>query len=107
MEILIKNIKLTRGDSWGQQIEIETSITDINEIKFAVKNRLDDVKIEKKIGDGITFEDNIITIQLKPSDTDDLKEEEQYAYGIKIYYGIDDELTIVKGSFDPSWKAID
>lgn len=107
MEVQLRNIKFTRGDSYSQQIEIETGINDIKEIKFVATDTINETKIEKKLNDGIDFVDNVITLQLKPTDTDKLKENKQYTYGIKIYYGVDDELTIVKGLIETSWKALD
>lgn len=107
METLIRNIKFTRGNTYGLKINLKTSITDINDVYFTVKDSLDKKLIEKKLNDGITFKDNVIVLQLKPSDTDNLIDDVDYKYDLQINYGINDEFTIVKGSFVVSWKVTD
>lgn len=107
MKTIIRNINFTRGNTYGLKITLNTSIIDINNIYFTVKNGSNEKLIEKYLNNGITFEDNVIVLQLKPSDTDDLLDDVQYKYDIQINYGLDDEFTLVKGMFVVSWKATD
>ena len=107
MKTIIKNISFTRGNTYGLKITIKTNIVDIKNINFTVKDGNDNKLIKKSLSDGITFEDNIIILQLKPSDTDNLIDDVDYKYDIQINYGLDDELTILKGMFAVSWKVTD
>ena len=107
METLIRNIKFTRGNTYGLKINLKTSITDINDIYFTVKDGSNKKLIEKKLDNGITFEDNVIILQLKPSDTDNLIDDVDYKYDLEINYGRNDEFTIVKGKFIVGWKVTD
>ena len=107
MEILIKNIKFTRGNSYGLQLELNTTIGEIKNVKFCVKDSVDNIKIEKKLNDGITLEDKFLTLRLKPNDTKNLIENTEYKYEMKIDYGTDDIVSIVKGAFIVDWSIID
>lgn len=107
METLIRNIKFTRGNTYGLKINLRTSIADINDVYFTVKDGSNTKLIEKKLDNGITFEDNEIILQLKPSDTDNLIDDVDYKYDLQINYGINDEFTIVKGKFIVGWKVTD
>ena len=107
MEIVIKNIKFTRGNTYGFQVKIKNNNINIENIYFTVKDGSGVKQIEKKLNDGITLEEDIITVRLKPNDTDNLFEEVQYKYDLQINYGLDDEWTPMKGMFVVGWKATD
>lgn len=107
METKIKNIKFTRGNTYGLQITLNTNIVDIKNIYFTVKDGNDTKLIEKKIDDGITFEDNVMVLKLKPNDTDNLINNVDYKYDIQINYNLDDEFTLLKGLFVVDWKVTD
>lgn len=99
MKTEIKDINFTKGDSYSLLIEIDTSITDIINVFFTVKDTNKQVAISKSLNNGITLENNIILLSLKPVDTDDLVSGYKYNYDIQLNYNIDDKLTILKGKF--------
>ena len=107
MEVIIRNIKFTRGNTYGFQLDITGNISEIKNIYFTVKDGAGIKRIEKKINDGITLNDNSIIVKLKPEDTDELFEEVQYKYDLQINYGLDDEWTPMKGMFMVGWKVTD
>lgn len=109
MTTQIRNINFTRGNSYGLQITLKTNIVEIKNIYFTVKDGGDNKLIEKKLDDGITFDDESgkLILRLKPNDTDNLLDDVDYKYDFQINYGLDDELTILKGLFIVSWKVTD
>jgi len=107
METLIRNIKFTRGNTYGFQVSITGNISEIKNVYFTVKDGAGVKKIEKNLDDGITLEEDTITVRLKPNDTDNFFEEVQYKYDLQINYGLDDEWTPMKGMFVVGWKATD
>lgn len=107
METLIRNIRFTRGNTYGFQVNITGNINEIKNVYFTVKDGTGIKQIEKKLDDGITLNDKSIVVKLKPEDTDELIEEVQYKYDLHINYGLDDEWTPMKGMFTVSWKVTD
>lgn len=107
MKPILKNISFTRGNTYGLKLVLNTSIVEIKNIYFTVKDRNETKLIEKCLDNGITLEENIMILKLKPSDTEELKENDEYKYDIQINYGLDDELTIMKGLFTVGWKVTD
>lgn len=107
METLIRNIKFTRGNTYGFQVRVKSNTINIENIYFTVKDGSGVKQIEKKLDDGITLEEDTITVRLKPNDTDNFFEEVQYKYDLQINYGLDDEWTPMKGMFVVGWKATD
>ena len=107
MEPIIRNLKFTRGNTYGFQVNITGNISEIKNVYFTVKDGSGAKQIEKKLNDGIALEENTITVRLKPNDTDNFFEEVQYKYDLQINYGLDDEWTPMKGMFVVGWKATD
>lgn len=107
MKTIVKNISFTRGNSYGLKITLKNNAININNIYFTVKDKNDQKILEKKLYDGITFENNVIILELKPKDTDNLIDDIPYKYDMQIDYGTDDEWTAIKGTFIVSWKATD
>jgi hypothetical protein len=95
MKTEIKDISFTKGDSYGLQIELDTEITNITKVFFTVKDKSKHTEISKQLN----YENNIITLSLKPKDTDSLLSNYKYNYDIQVNYGTEDKLTILRGAF--------
>ena len=100
-------IFFVKGDTYNLQVKLKTSITEIKGVYFTAINSSKVPKIQKKLNDGISYdeENKAILITLKPSDTINLEEDEVYLYDLKIDYGENDSKTLLRGNLIAGWGA--
>lgn len=114
MQILSKNLEVTRGDTAKYRLKILTSndveitTNDITNIYFSVKENFKntDVLLQKQLNDGITLgEDGYYHIVISSTDTDELSFGDYY-YDIQLNI-TNEKYTIVKGIFKIDWEITD
>lgn len=98
---LIKNFSLVRGDTWDFNVKIvEAGSKDVvilgegDKMFFSIKNSFntDDVLIQKRLNDGITFKDNSYHIVVDSLETSKLKYQD-YVYDIEVIIGSENSKT--------------
>lgn len=109
MRTTIKNIELTRGDSYGFNFEISDSAGEVvtpDACFFSVKNNPDDdtYVFQKSLDQGITLLDSgEYYVKIDPDDTKDLA---QFGYYYDLEVTIDDNVyTFLKGKLEIKWDV--
>ena len=102
----IKDIKLTRGDSFGFNFEVadsEGNEVELDACYFSCKERPDDTEyiFQKSLNNGITKLSEGYYVKLKPADTTNM-EYKAYYYDLQATIG-DDVITFLKGKLDIKW----
>ena len=97
MKTKTKDITFTRGDTFTYAVTVKTSITNVTNIFFTVKDENENKVISKKLNEGVTFQGDTILVTIKPVDTNELDVDVEYVYDLQINYGVDDALTPLKG----------
>lgn len=104
-----KDIKLTRGDSFGFNFKVadgEGEAVTLDACYFSVKENPDDddYVFQKNLSQGITrLSDGQYYVKIEPSDTADL---EQFGYYYDLQCGIGNDIfTFLKGKLDIKWDV--
>ena len=90
-------IQFIRGDNHQVRFKFKTFTGVIDKMYFTVKCQLDRVRIQKKLGDGIKYENGYYTIFFVPEDTNGLMCTEM-RYDIEIIVN-GETYTIMKNQF--------
>ena len=105
----IKNIEITRGDSYGFNFEIadeNDQEVELDAAYFSCKENPDDESyiFQKTIDHGITkLNDGGYYVKIEPADTKDLN---QFKYYYDLQIEIDDDVyTPLKGKLDIKWDV--
>lgn len=105
----IKDIKLTRGDSFGFNFKVadaEGVTVTLDACYFSVKENPDDESyiFQKDLSEGITrLSSGEYYVKIEPADTENL---EQFGYYYDLQATIDDDVfTFLKGKLDIKWDV--
>lgn len=103
-----KDIKLTRGDSFGFNFEVADSNDEevtLDAVHFSCKEKPTDTTyiFQKTIGNGITKLSEGYYVKIDPADTENL-EYKAYYYDLEVTIG-DDVFTFLKGKLDIKWDV--
>lgn len=100
-----KNLKITRGDSFGFNFEIKNLEDTLDSAYFSCKENPDDNSyiFQKSLGSGITLlSDGSYYVKIEPSDTEALVVTKNYYYDLQIQIG-NDIYTPLKGKLEIKW----
>lgn len=105
----IKNIEITRGDSFGFNFKVaddQDAAVALDACYFSVKQNPDDSEyvFQKNLSSGITqLSDGQYYVKIEPDDTEDL---EQFGYYYDLQCTIDDDVyTFLKGRLNIKWDV--
>lgn len=103
MEGIVRNIKFTRGDTYGFNMEIDAELEMAKLTCRASKEKTSKLLFQKTLADGITKVDDIYVIRIAPEDTEDLAVGSYY-YDLEI--GINGDIyTPLKGKLTLTWEV--
>lgn len=109
MNTTIKNIDLTRGDSFGFNFEVTDSDNvevELDSCAFSCKEKIDDTEyvFQKTLDDGIErLEAGGYYVKIEPSDTANLATKSYY-YDLEATIG-EDVFTFLKGKLNIKWDV--